>query len=144
MLPEKRIGFEIRSLNNLIKRDVERSNVFQESTGLHGWAIRWLNENRDRDIYQRDFEESFSIRRSTASNILALMEKNGLITRENVQQDKRLKKIVLTQKAVRLHEKIEQDINLREEMLMKGISKEDLEVFFRVAEKVKRNLEEKI
>ena len=60
---KKRIGFEVRALNNLIKRDVERSKVFQKTTGLHGWAIGWLIENRDKEIFQRDFEERFSIRR---------------------------------------------------------------------------------
>ena len=52
------------------------------------------------DLRQKDFEQQFNIRRSTASNILALIEKNGLIQRESVPYDARLKKIVLTDKAI--------------------------------------------
>ena len=62
---EKDIGFEIRTLSNLIRRDVERNiaNMDPKPNGrIHGWAINYFYENRDRDIFQKDFEEKFSIR----------------------------------------------------------------------------------
>ena len=92
---EKDIGFEIRTLSNLIRRDVERNiaNMDPKPNGrIHGWAINYFYENRDRDIFQKDFEEKFSIRRSTASNMLKLMEKDGYIKRVSVENDARLKK----------------------------------------------------
>lgn len=139
---KKRIGFEVRALNNLIKRDVERSKVFQKTTGLHGWAIGWLIENRDKEIFQRDFEERFSIRRSTASNILALMEKNGMIVRQSVERDARLKRIMLTERAVEIHKEIECDIKKREQRLTVGLSSEEIDTFFNIISKLKANLEE--
>ena len=83
MCAENDIGFEIRTLSNLIRRDVEKNIAemkLEPNQRIHGWAINYFYENRDRDIFQKDFEEKFSIRRSTASNILKLMEKNGYIT----------------------------------------------------------------
>lgn len=143
MQPEKTVGFEVRSLNNLIKRDVERSEIFNmcRTTGLHGWAIKYFYDNREKDIFQRDFEERFSIRRSTASKMLGLMEKKGLIERQSVSSDARLKKIVLTEKAVQLHERITQDILEREKRLLAGISPEKLEIFYEVIDTIKANLE---
>ncbi len=143
MQPEKTVGFEVRSLNNLIKRDVERSEIFNmcRTTGLHGWAIKYFYDNREKDIFQRDFEERFSIRRSTASKMLGLMEKKGLIERQSVSSDARLKKIVLTERAVELHEKITQDILDREKRLLAGISPEKLEIFYEVIDTIKANLE---
>lgn len=137
------IGFEIRALNNQIKRDVEKSKVFEycKTTGLHGWAIGYFFENRDKDVFQRDFENHFSIRRSTASNILSCMEKNGLIIRESVDYDARLKKIILTERAVEIHKMITEDIKKREEKLKNGISEEELICFFGVLDKIKANLE---
>ena len=145
MQPERTVGFEVRSLNNLIKRDVERSEIFNmcRTTGLHGWAIKYFYDNREKDIFQRDFEERFSIRRSTASKMLGLMEKKGLIERQSVSSDARLKKIVLTEKAVQLHERITQDILEREKMLLAGISPEKLEIFYEVIDTIKANLEVK-
>ncbi len=144
MVSEKAIGYQVRTLNNMIKRDVERSEVFQygQSTGLHGWAIGWLYQNREHDVFQRDFEQQFSIRRSTASNILALMEKNGMIRRESVDYDARLKKLVLTERAIEFHRMILQDIEARDARLKKNISPGDLECFFKVIGQIKANLEE--
>ena len=141
---ERDIGFEIRTLSNLIRRDVERniSNMDPKPNGrIHGWAINYFYENRDRDIFQKDFEEKFSIRRSTASNMLKLMEKDGYIKRISVENDARLKKIVLTDKAVIIHKEICRDIAAREEKLRRGLSNEELAAFFRVTEKLKRNME---
>lgn len=142
-MQEKHIGFEIRTLNNLIKRDVEKSRLFDycRSTGLHGWAIGWFYENRDHDVFQRDFEERFSIRRSTASKILSLMEKNGLIKRESVEYDARLKKIVLTAQAIELHHRITEEMRERDERMKRDITTEELECFYRVVDKIKSNLE---
>ena len=145
MPTEKHIGLEIRNLSNLIRRDVEKHADKLEckpNKGVRGWAIDYFYENRDRDIFQKDFEEKFSIRRSTASNILKLMEKNGFITRESVESDARLKKIVLTEKAVRVHNSIAEDIEKREKKLTKGLTDEEIEAFFSIVQKLKTNIEE--
>ncbi len=145
MLPKKNIGFEIKTLSNLIRQDIEKNTAVQKSghnNGVRGWVIDYFYFNRNKDIFQKDFEEKFQIRRSTASNILKLMEKNGYIKRESVAHDARLKKIVLTEKAVNVHNIIAKDIERREKQMRKGIDEEELEIFFKVAEKLKRNLEE--
>lgn len=58
-----------------------------------------LLETLHREIYQKDIEEEFQIRKSTVTGILQLMEKNGFIYRESVEKDARLKRIVPTKKA---------------------------------------------
>lgn len=143
MQKERHIGFEIRTINNLIKRRLEqhKPEEFKQSTGVHGWAIRYFYENRSEDIFQRDFETRFSIRRSTATNMLKLMEKNGLIKRETMDYDARLKKIVLTDKAIAIHKKATQNIEVFESTLKNGITKEELDSFYIVLDKIKANLE---
>ena len=120
MEKERQLGFEIRTLNNCVKRFVHstRPPEFEESTGVHGWAIRYFYENRNKDIFQRDFEKKFSIRRSTASRMLKTMEQKGFIERLSVESDARLKKIVLTEKAVQNHEKIIESIKKREKLVV--------------------------
>lgn len=144
MEKEKMIGFELRSVNNLIRRDIEKNHPaeFDWSKGVHGWAIGYFFNNRDKDIFQRDFESHFSIRRSTATQILKLMEQRGLIIRKSVENDARLKKIVLTDKALEIQKIIEQDIKKREKRLRNGLSKEEINTFFSVIDKLKANLED--
>ena len=127
MRREREIGFVIRRLNNAIKRDVEKSKdelQVEEIKGINGWVISYFYENRDKDIFQRDFEEKFSIRGSTASRMLKTMEQKGFIERQSVANDARLKKIVLTEKAIKQHNIIMNDIIKREKRLKNGIDEE--------------------
>ena len=142
-MENRKIGFELHKTSRLIKRymdsDAAKSYV-DNLTGTHGWAIGYLYHNRDRDIFQKDFEQEFNIRRSTASNILSLMEKNGLINRESVDYDARLKKITLTEKAIEIQTVVDAAFGRMEDMLAQGISDSELEIFFSVLEKICENL----
>ena len=143
-MQNRRLGFELHRSSRLVKRymDNDATKLYVDKmTGTHGWAIGFFYHNRDRDVFQKDFEQEFNIRRSTASNILALIEKNGLITRESVPYDARLKKITLTQKALDVQSVVEKAFESLEDTIKKDITEEELEVFFRVIDKINNNLE---
>lgn len=144
-MEERRISLQLRLLNNLIHRLINTADVFKqmhELTGTHGYIIKYLMDHHSEDVFQRDIERTFSIRRSTASGILNLMEKNGLIKRESVQEDARLKKLVLTGKAIDLSNRITEDLESKERLMARGLTKQELDTFFAVLEKIKANLEE--
>lgn len=146
MQKQNDIGFKIRMLSNLIKRDVEKSRNEMGITlpkGINGWAISYFFDNKHKDIFQKDFESEFSIRRSTASNILKTMEQNGFIERVSVENDARLKKIVLTQKAIDIHTTILDSINKREARMREGLSKAEIDTFLTTLSKITANMEEK-
>ena len=142
---ENHISFEIKTVNNLIKRRVEMSDVKREVdniTGMHAWVIGYIADHDGKDVFQRDLEEKFEIRRSTATGIINLMEKNGLVIREKVDYDARLKKLVLTDKSREINNLIEEDINNIEKLITKGIDEEELETFRKVIIQMKGNLNE--
>lgn len=143
MARKKSIGFEFRSLNNLIMRKVENSPVkkqIESITGTNGWIIGFLAENADKEIYQKDLEKQFSITRSTASKVLILMEKKGLIKRCSVPHDARLKKLTLTEKAWEISGQMIEDADRFEKTLTKGFTQEELEALFRYIQRMKNNI----
>ena len=146
-MKSRRLGFEIHKTSRLIKRymdsDATKSYV-DRMTGTHGWAVGYFANNMDRDIFQKDFEQEFNIRRSTASAILTLMEKNDLIKRESVPYDGRLKKITLTKKALEVHRVVTKAFDRFESTMKDGISDEELETFFTVLKKINSNMERKV
>lgn len=143
-MPYKRtVGLELRTLNNMIHRQIIKSKNMKyvdELTGATSWIIGYLIHNRDREIFQRDIEKEFSIRRSSVSKCLALMEQKGLITREPVNYDARLKKLVLTTRAIELHELIEKDMQEIEEKITEGLTDEEIDTFLVIISKIKNNL----
>lgn len=145
-MQNKKLGFEIHKTSRIIKRYMEldaTKSYVDKMTGTHGWAIGYFYKNRDRDVFQKDFEQEFNIRRSTASAILSLMEKNELIIRESVPYDARLKKITLTQKAVEIQSIVNEAVDKFENTIKQDISDEELKVFFRVLDKINNNIERK-
>lgn len=145
MEDKREIGFQVRTLSHLIKRMADQT-VFSEEvvqcTGMHGWMIGYLYENQEREIFQRDIQDRFMIRRSTVTGILQLMEKNGLITRTPVKDDARLKRIQLTPKAIKLHQQIISGIREMERRLSQNLTEEEKETFLTLCEKIKAGIEE--
>ena len=105
--PPQVIPAQMRRVNNLIFRKINqfhRENEVEDVTPMHEWILSYLFWHRDEPVYQRDIEREFSITRSTVTNILQLMERKGYITRRSVEQDARLKQLVLTEKGRQFHE----------------------------------------
>ena len=148
MKHKETLGYEIKTLDNLFYRNMISyeiaHNHVDEVTVMHGWILGFLYDNEQRNIFQKDIETEFSIARSTVTCIVKLMEKKGYIRRESVEEDARLKKLVLTENGRKIHEMHINNIDVLEERCKRNISKEELENFWRVAEKLKRNLEEDI
>lgn len=94
-------GRLIRILSHQLKRSQKPVKAMEENelTSMQKHVLKYiLLETLHRDIYQKNLEEEFQIRKSTASGILKLMEKNGFIYRESVKEDARLKRILPTKK----------------------------------------------
>ena len=112
-----------------------------EITLMHGWILRYLYENQDQDIFQKDIEKNFSIGRSTVTGIIQILEKKGFINREFVAHDARLKKVTLTQKGMDSHRKIEEQITCQNRKMTEGVNPQDLQIFLQVAAQIRMNLE---
>ena len=144
-MEKRKAGHEIKMLSNLLKRQIhalEAADDGQIVTGMLGHVLGYLCHNRDREIFQRDIEAEFLIRRSTATGILQLMEKNGLIRRLPVARDARLKQIVLTDQALAVHQAIEERLDELEVRMCRGITDEEMRIFYSVIDRMKENLDD--
>lgn len=142
-MKEKSVGVELRCLNHQIRHYFENLEIkkqIDEITGTNGWIIGYLADHPDREIYQKDLEERFGMTRSTASKVLTLMERKGFIQRRNVVRDARLKKIVLTQKALKISERMARETDRFEEKLTAGFTEEELDRLFRYLRRMKDNI----
>ncbi len=138
----RKIGLAVRMLSIQIGRFVD-SVSDKNITGLQGHILSFIRRNsRKSDVFQKDVENEFGIRRSTATGILQSMEKNGLLTREAVPYDARMKKIVLTEKALNLHNQIIERLERMERQLRDHIEADEIDAFFAIADKIMRNIPE--
>lgn len=92
------------------------------------------------DVFQKDIEEEYSLRPPTATELLKKMEKNGLIYRETMANDARMKRIVVSDKALQYKDMVIADITALEDELTKDIPQNELDIFFKVIEKMLDNI----
>lgn len=139
------VGYKIRLIHNQIHKRMEAKRQENEEgltlTGMQRWTMGFLVDHEGEDIYQRDIEAAFSVSRATASNMLQVMERKGLIKRVSVEHDARLKKLLLTEDARSMLERVERDVNEMEEMLIKGMSKEEVAVLMGYLDRIIGNLD---
>lgn len=139
---EKDCGTWIHILSHMLKK---RMNANMQSLGLTGVQSRIMHyilvKYAEGPVFQRDVESAFGMSRSTATGILQLMEKNGLILRKSVASDARLKSLVPTDKAAHLDAQIGESLRQTEQRLTQGLSDEQIARFLETAEHMSANLE---
>ena len=141
---KRRIGVEVRRLNCMLARNMSehvKAEGIDEITLMHGWIIRYLYDNRDREVFQKDIEKYFKVSRSSVTGVIQVMEKKGYLRRESVERDARLKKVLLTDRGIHTQEAIESLIDHMNIETLEGISDEEVEIFLRVVDKLEENLQ---
>ncbi len=144
MLQRREVTFVVHTVFNQIRRLTEAHMNMAEAeriTPMQGRVIRHIKRHAEQEVYQRDLEREFCIRRSTASAILQTMERSGLLLRKPVAHDARLKALVLTPKAEAHDDLFRSALDRVEAIISQGISTEEMDAFFAVMNKFKENLQ---
>lgn len=140
---QRMVSAELRALTHRIRRFIDNSpnkKTIDSATGTHGWIIAYLSCKKSMDVFQKDIEKEFDITRSTASKVIDLMEQKGLVARQKVSYDARLKKLSLTPKAEKLSALFEQDQMNLEQILTKGFTPEEKQTLNEYIRRMKDNL----
>lgn len=148
-MKEKNVLFQIKDLEKLILRNLRLDIEIEEDlntnvpTPTQMQIVGYILDNMDREIYQKDLENVLNLRRATVSGVLQSMEKKGFIERIIDERDTRTKKIILQKKAKEMFEKNKKQLDELEKVAIKDISKEDLDAFSKVIDKMMNNIENK-
>jgi len=135
---------EVKSLHNLVRRRIDSMPSDNDEgiiTGMQGFVIGYLFKHKEEEVFQRDIEAAFLIRRSTATGILKLMEEKGLIERKPVPSDARLKKLTLTAKGIGHHQNFLAEMDRLEICATKGLTEAEVETFLTTLIRIKHNIE---
>ena len=138
----KMVYKDISRLSNMQRRSIDRLAKGKSYSGTEGKIMHYLFAKRDKTVYQKNIESVFGLRASTATQVIASLEKAGLIRRVTSAADGRYKEIVLTEKANEYREDVFRDMDALEERIVRGISPEQLDAWRLVTEIMIRNLEE--
>lgn len=144
---KKVISVELMGLTNQLRRNADAITARHggaKFTGMQSFVLSYIYDRQEQgiDVFQRDVEKEFYISRSTASGILSLMEKNGLIQRCSVPQDARLKKLVPTESAAQIIHSIRADLDWMDATVDSALTAEEQEQMHVLVEKLWGAMEE--
>lgn len=138
---EKDCGAWINLLSHKLKSRLNATLQDLGITGVQSRVIYYiLARCQQGPVFQRDIERVFGLSRSTATGILQLLEKNGILRRESVASDARLKSLVPTKRAVELDAQVGAGLHETERMLTRGLSEGQVQLFKEIAAQMLENL----
>ena len=132
---ENHVGYQLKALDHMFRRHMQammRQNGFEDMSLMNGWIIEYLAYNEGKDTFQKDIEKNFKVGKSTIAGTLKMMEEKGYILRRAVEGDARLKKVCLTDKGRTYAYKMEQGREYMEQKVCKGLTVEEISLFFQV------------
>lgn len=118
-------GFIIHQIEHKIKIKHDASLEKHGVTLQQSKIIAHLLLNKHLDTFQKDIEKAFNLKSSTITSILNTLENKKLIKRISIKEDRRAKKIVLTESGENLQKNIFKSIESIEEELVKGMTENE-------------------
>ena len=136
------LGGLIHKVAHKMKREIDHANQKSGVSGVQGRIIGYVRcESKNRDVFQKDIEEHFELRGSSVTSTLQNLEKMGFIVRESIPTDQRLKRIVLTKKALDIHNQITKNIEQVEKEAFSSINKEEEQLLSDLLKRILNNIE---
>lgn len=136
------LGGLIHKVAHKMKREIDHANQKLGVSGVQGRIIGYVRcESKNRDVFQKDIEEHFELRGSSVTSTLQNLEKMGFIVRESIPTDQRLKRIVLTKKALDIHNQITKNIEQVEKEAFSSINKEEEQLLSDLLKRIINNIE---
>ena len=144
-MKEDRIGYRVKTLSQMHRKAVEKflDGPKDRTTRMQSWIIGYINDmgRQQKDVFQKDIEKHFNINRSTNSEILSNMEGKGMIKKESVAYDGRLKKIVLTPQSLKFIDHLDDAIMQVSQGMIESLDSQAVEAFCEMADLMVLNLQ---
>lgn len=138
------IGGLLRELTIAVHRNigVELSeHELGDMKGPQSMALGYLiHASAQDEIYVKDLEKYMKIRKSTASELVSRLEKNGYVKTEKSQKDGRLKRLIVTEEGHAAHDRILQFLQEIDDRLVEGLSKEEVDTFVNLLNRLIQNM----
>ncbi len=135
----KCIGFVTDTAIKEISEDFNRRLEKKGSTRIQ-WVAMYFLSKAEKPLRQKELAALMNIQDPTLARLVDRMERDGMIRRIENQKDKRVKFLELTDAGKTKVEALMPDGEAFSNLLLDGVSKEELEVFERVLEKLLINI----
>ena len=136
---EMDVGWKIKRLHSAYAQFRERDIQKLELTSAQAFLLGYLSRHGDAPVYAGDIGRDFGLRHPTVSGLLSRMEQKGFI-RYEADADHRRKRIVLTERALAVHEQILARIHATNALATANLTEDEIATLHRLLDRIYANL----
>lgn len=139
-MEDENFGLIFRRISHAAKKDTDNYLKKWDLTMSQAMVLEYLNNTPDIELTQRAIEQHFNLQHPTVSGILKRLEKNAFIATATSETDRRVKKIFMTEKAKQIDTLAKQRQAETEEMMVKGLTSEEVGKLRKLLQQVLTNI----
>ncbi|MCA8984776.1 MAG: MarR family transcriptional regulator [Planctomycetaceae bacterium] len=133
------IGMWIVSTAHAFRRALECELAHQGVTYRQWEVMAWLNSDGEQP--QNELADKMGLEAQTLAGILARMERDGWLSRQNCSEDRRRKLIKPTSKAMKIWNEMRSCCDRIKQQAMRGLFDEELRALESICDRIRRNLD---
>ena len=135
-------GVLIKKLDKVFKQNFDQELERVGLTFSQMRVLRFLEDNPNTKITQKDISKELDIQHSTTIGLLKRMQEKGLVTVVVDEDNRRCRNIFLTSKAEEISCEMERGRTIMENSVVASFTEEEKEIFYRLLNKAIDNLKE--
>ena len=135
-------GVLIKKLDKVFKQNFDQELERVGLTFSQMRVLRFLEDNPNTKITQKDISKELDIQHSTTIGLLKRMQEKGLLTVVVDEDNRRCRNIFLTSKAEEISCEMERGRTIMENRVVASFTEEEKEIFYRLLNKAIDNLKE--
>ena len=135
-------GVLIKKLDKVFKQNFDQELERVGLTFSQMRVLRFLEDNPNTKITQKDISKELDIQHSTTIGLLKRMQEKGLVTVVVDEDNRRCRNIFLTSKAEEISCEMERGRTIMENRVVASFTEEEKEIFYRLLNKAIDNLKE--
>lgn len=132
----------IKKLDKVFKQNFDQELERVGLTFSQMRVLRFLEDNPNTKITQKDISKELDIQHSTTIGLLKRMQEKGLVTVVVDEDNRRCRNIFLTSKAEEISCEMERGRTIMEKRVVASFTEEEKEIFYRLLNKAIDNLKE--
>lgn len=122
------LGLQIKIISKLLKQAVSDKLVSLDLTSSQSFVLGYLcyHAQQGEAVYPRDIEKHFGFTHPTVSGLLQRMEAKGFVHMEPSAEDRRCKRILVTDRALQVNRQVLDQLDAVERQMVHGMDEDDV------------------
>lgn len=140
MQTENAVGPRLKRISNALDRKRTLDLEDLDLTSSQGMVLGWLVRRREAPVNPGEIGRHFGLSQPTVTGILQRLEAKGFVACADDSGDRRKKRVIVTEKAMDVHQRVVQRFQETETLITEGMSEREIGTLLGLLDRVIDNI----